>query len=98
MVEVLRAHRKEFGFGADAPDFVQESAGGLDAEPDEIHILLHLLDLRFLPDARGADGLVEAANVIEHITAGRDPTCFASLLPANLCEDPRITNGAAADH
>ena len=51
MIEELAAEREEIGAVRSAADSVEKVTGRLHSESDEIHILLHVVDLGRFPDA-----------------------------------------------
>jgi len=74
----------------DAADVVRELARGSARLRDEVHVFLHALDLGEFFTFRGADGVVEAADVIEQFRAGCCRDGQAAALSADLCEEPRV--------
>jgi hypothetical protein len=98
VIEEFAAEREEFGAGSGAADTVQELTSRFNAEADEIHILLHVIDLGRFPDAGGADGFVKRVDIREHVEAGRAEDGLALALLADLAEEPGIADDAASNH
>lgn len=98
MIEELPAEGEEFGARGAAADLVEELPGRFHAEADEIHILLHIVDLGGFPDAGRADRFVKRVHIFEHVTPSRAEHGRTAALLANLPEKPGIADDAAADH
>ena len=98
VIEELAAKCEEIGAGRDASDLVEEFAGRFHAEANEVHILLHIINLGWFPDAGRADGFVKRVHVLEHIAAGRAEDGCAAAPLADLAKEPGIADDAAADH
>ena len=91
MEEMALADIEEFALVGDAADVVRELARGVGALRDEVHVFLHALDLGEFFYVRGADGVVEAADVIEQFRAG----CFRD---GSTDDSIRRGRGCAAIH
>jgi hypothetical protein len=80
VIEELAAESEEFGAGRDAADLVKELTGRFNAEADEVHILLQVVDLGGLPDAGRADGFVKRVHISEHVASRRAEHGRASVV------------------
>ena len=98
MREVLAADGKESLLRLHAADGVQELAGGLHAETEEVHILLHHLHLGILPDVLTGSHRPEALDVIQDFPAAGAVDGFAPAMLPDLLEEPGIADGPAPDH
>jgi hypothetical protein len=97
VLEELPAAVKKLLTRRSAPDSMEEV--GSDSLADEVHVLLHLLDLQpFAEAGRGTSDLVEVSDIVQDLpTSGLPPTPITSVFP-DLFEDPGIANAATTDH
>jgi len=84
--------------GGNPANLVEKTAGGLDAEGQEVHVFFHFLDLRSLTYVRGADAFVEAVDVAQDGTSGWAGDGESALVLADLLKEPGVANSAASEH
>src|SRR5581483_11648268 len=96
VVEERGADGVELGGGLGAADLMQEWGG--DAFAEIVEELLHALALRLLGLVEGRLGVPEGANVAPHVATGGLCHGLAAQLLADLVEQPRAADRAAANH
>jgi hypothetical protein len=97
MFQELPAAVKKLLPGGGSPNAMQEFRS--DAFTDEVHIFLHLLDLKSLPEpGRGSRDFIKVRHVGQDIAARGLPPTPSALVFSDLFKDPRIAYAPATDH
>src|SRR6185369_3112046 len=98
VAQKLLADSEELSLGGHPPDLVKEGSLEIDPQPEIIHVFLHPLHLRSLPNLRRANGVIQCTHIFEYFKAPRNEQRLLTIALPYLMEKPRVANCSTANH